>query len=764
MKLTLAAASLALALSGAALPAAAAPNIVPYPAHMDVQDGNLALTARTVIQIPALDPDARQAATQLRDLLQRTHGLRLKIVEGDSPKAGAITFARTPTNLPAEGYALTVTPAGAIVSGSDRQGLLYGAMSLWQLSQAAPSGALTVPAVTIADSPRFRWRGLMVDSVRHFQPVDELKHLIDTMAIYKLNVLQWHLTDDQGWRLEITHYPRLTAIGAWRAPNGADGHGTKPYGGFYTQAQVRDLVAYAQTRGVSIVPEIELPGHATAALTAYPEFGTTGKVPDSGMSDWGVYSNLYSPDDTTFVFLDTVLDEVMDLFPSPYIHIGGDEAIKNQWQQSPEVQARIKALGLKDEAALQSWFVQKIGKHLSARGRHLVGWDEILDGGLAPDATVMSWRGLDGAVAATAQGHDVVLSPHPELYLDSRQSLSPDEPAGRSEMSTLRTVYDFNATPANIPPAQYSHILGLQANAFAEHMRTPKRLEEMAFPRLTALAEAAWTPQAGRDWTRYSTALPYTLAQLRQLGITYDEVPFTPTLTLSAPPQGATATLASPLAIGDIRYTLDGSAPIATSAVYGAPISTPLPSRLRTALFQGDQALGPVRTYDLSVTALNTRRSAELGTCGDSIPLRLEDDGPAKGPRALFVISIYKPCWVWTQADLSRGLTVTARIGEVPFNFQLAGGRRVVTFDTPKQSPYGELVVRLRTGTAAVCEGPTLAVLPIGRAAHQTSGLSVVSGKIPAQAGTHDLCVTFNRPGQRTLWALDQITLTPTPN
>ncbi len=744
----------------AAVHAAPVPVLVPYPAAVDTREGTFRLEGTIVLSVPPGDIEARGVALQLRDMLKGA-GRRFTISDR-APDAGqhAIVLARSALAASPEAYTLDVAPERITIAAATRRGLFYGAITTWQLS--TQNTASRLPAIHIADTPRFSWRGVLIDSARHFQSVAELKRLIDVMAMYKLNTLHWHLADDQGWRLEIKAFPRLTGVGAWRDLKLAYPSRPIRYGGFYTQDQVRGLVAYAAARNITIVPEIELPGHATAALTAYPEYSTLGEVPQSGMSDWGVYSNLYSTEDRTFVFIDTILDEVMDLFPSPYIHIGGDEAIKNQWQASPAVQARMKALGIKDEAALQSWFVARVGQHIAARGRRMVGWDEILEGGVPGDATVMSWRGLAGAKAAVRLGHDTVLTPAPELYLDSRQSLSGNEPPGRSELSTLRMVYDFDTLSREIAPAQYGHVLGIQANAWTEHMRTDTQLEHMLFPRVVALAEVAWSPENARDWSRFSQGLPATLSQLQALGVSFDAVPFEPAAALSRGAGGGiTATLVSPLGLGDIRYTLDGSAPSATSPVYTQPLSFKASARIDARTFLGATPLGAARTFDISERALDTRVSAELKPCGGSVPLHLEDDYPAKGDRPAAFVSIYKPCWIWPAVDLSHGLKVTARIGQMPFNFQLAGGRRIVQFDTPATSPYGELVIRRRTGEAMVCEGDTLAVLPLTRANDANPGLSEISGTIPASPETAELCLTFNRPSAATLWAIDRITLAP---
>jgi hexosaminidase len=745
--------------------AAAEPVMVPYPASVTAQPGGFALSRRTRIYAPTGDREARAVAVQLRDLLVRAGRPRLRIVEtsGAAP-AGGIVLRRGPAAGP-EDYQVTVTSRAAEIVAADRRGLFYGAVTLWQLASQG-NGAPMLPAVAIRDTPRFAWRGLMVDSARHFQTVAELKRLIDAMAIYKLNVLHWHLNDDQGWRLQIRAYPRLTEVGAWRTPKGADAprpaRGTaRPYGGFYTQAQVRDLVAYAEARNITIVPEIELPGHATAALTAYPARGVTGAPPVSGMSDWGVYTNLYNVDDETFAFLDRILDEVMDLFPSRYIHAGGDEALKDQWRASPAVQARMRALGLRDEEALQAWFMARVASHLAARGRRLVGWDETLDGGTPADSVVMSWRGVAGARTAMLLGRDAVLSPQPDLYLDSRQSRSGREPPGRSELATLKTFYGFEPGFGDLPPEVQKRLLGVQANAWTEHMRTARRLETMAFPRLLALAELGWTPAAQRDWGRFSDGLQVPLAQLRRLGLAYDTVPFEPDVALSPSAHGLSAALASPLGLGRIRYTRDGRTPTLRSPEYAGPLDLSLGAKLRARTFLDGRPLGATRDFVVTTAAMQTRSSAELKPCGDSVPLRLEADAPARGPRPVFMISIYKPCWVWPAADLSRGLAIDARVGRVPFNFQLAGGRRVVRFDPPSTSPYGELVVRHRQGETATCEGETLAVIPLSQAVHDRAGLSSVGGRIPPTPGAHDLCFTFNRPTQETLWALDTVRLSP---
>lgn len=451
--------------------------ITPAPAKVVRAEGTFTLSASTRIHVARGDIEAKGVALQLADLIQRSRGFRPKVVEGP-PAADAIVLTRE--GPAGEAYKLDINAKGATIAAAKRAGLFYGAMSLWQLATPDEAkGPVALLAASIEDAPRFAWRGLMVDSARHYQSLDTLKAVIDAMAAHKLNTFHWHLVDDQGWRLEIKKYPKLTQVAAWRRNPGAAVNYPK-YGGFYTQDQARELVAYAAARNITVVPEIETPGHALAPIVAYPQLGTA--PPDaSKMGDWGIFPWLYNTDDATFAFLDDVLNEVMDIFPSTFIHVGGDEAIKDQWKASPKVQAKIKELGLKDEHELQSWFIQRVGKSLEKRGRRLIGWDEILEGGLAPNATVMSWRGIDGAIAAAKQGHDTVLSPHPVLYLDHRQSASAEEPTGRGHISSLKDVYAFDPAPVQLTPDERKHILGVQANVWTEHMQTAVALFSIPF-------------------------------------------------------------------------------------------------------------------------------------------------------------------------------------------------------------------------------------------------------------------------------------------
>jgi hexosaminidase len=744
-----------LAASAAEARDAAGLTLIPAPAKAVRAEGSFKLSAVTRIHVAKGDVEAKGVALQLADLIARSRGFKPAVVEG-VPVTGAAAIVLTREGPAGEAYKLDIGPQGVTIAAAKRAGLFYGAMSLWQLATPdTAKGPVAIPAAAIEDAPRFAWRGLMVDSARHFQSIDTLKSVLDAMAAHKLNTFHWHLVDDQGWRLEIKKYPKLTKVAAWRLDPGAASKGPK-YGGFYTQDQVRDFVAYAAARNITIVPEIETPGHALAPIVAYPRLGTA--PPDaSKMGDWGVFPWLYNTDDTTFAFLDEVLNEVMDLFPSTFIHVGGDEAIKDQWKASPKIQAKIKELGLKDEHELQSWFIQRVGQSLDKRGRRLIGWDEILEGGLAPNASVMSWRGIDGAIAAAKQGHDTVLSPQPMLYLDNGQSLSPDEPTGRLRVASLKDVYGFDPAPAQLSPEERKHILGVQANVWTEHMQTDERMELMAFPRAVALAERGWTPETGVNWDDFARRMPAEMARLKVLGVAANSVPFEPQPALSES-EGGKIKLAfsNSLGIGDIRYTVDGKAPTAASSAYAGALDLPTGTVLKARAFVDGQALGRERTVTLDPAALLTRTSGQLKGCTDKVTLRMIDDAPAAfDKRAMFTVDILEPCWIWQGVDLSKDALLTARVGQLPFNFQVGKDRDKIPLRAPA-TPEGELEVRLG------CDGERIAAIPLGKAARNPQ-VSTITGRLPARPGKVDLCLSFTAKSVDPYWVIDRVTLKPAP-
>ena len=563
----------------AALPPAAQPApppwaVIPLPAHVAAAAGNFVVHDGTPIVYDASDSETPRIAHYLADLVKRSGGPSL--VPQAKASTPAIVLKRVADQTGTEGYKLDVTPDGIVVTAGQGAGLFYGAVTTWQLLTAKTSHAVAISAMHIEDAPRFRWRGLLLDSARHYQSPAFVKSFIDAMALHKLNVLQWHLTDDQGWRLEIKRYPRLTKIGAWRIPAGAVGTDPKTgkhrrTGGYYTQAEVREIVRYAAERHVTIVPEIEMPGHATAAIVAYPKLGSSPHPPKAVPSDWGVFDNLYNVDDATFRFLENVLTETMALFPSEYIHVGGDEAVKDQWKASPRIQAQMKKLGIANEDALQGYFIARIGKFLNAHGRKLIGWDEILEGGVPPDATITSWRGVDGAITAAKSGHDTVLSPAPDLYFDNRQGSDPGQPPGREHVLSLENVYDFDAAPDHLSEAERAHIIGVQANIWTEHIRTEERVDLMTFPRAAALSEVAWS--GTRDWRSFLERLAPQMARYRALGIAASQTVFEPPHALS-PNRRVSQELA--LCSKDIALNLEDDWPLkGRRAVFLADIMNP---------------------------------------------------------------------------------------------------------------------------------------------------------------------------------------------
>ncbi len=432
-----------------------------------------------------------------------------------------------------EAYTLVASPDKVVISAAAPSGFMRGMQTLRQLlppqilaAEPATEVEWTVPALSITDAPAFGWRGLHLDVGRHLFSLEFIKRFIDLLAFYKFNTFHWHLTEDQGWRIDIKKYPKLTEIGAWRQetvmPKTWDQYDGKPYGGFYTQDEIREVVAYAAERHITVVPEIELPGHGVAALAAYPELGCVGKDYQV-RTTWGIAEDIFcAGKDEVFAFLKDVFTEVIALFPSKFIHIGGDEAPKNRWKTCPDCQARIRAKGLADEHELQSWFIRQIESWLNEHGRQLVGWDEILEGGVAPNATVMSWRGSQGGIDAANAGHDVIMSPNTYCYLDYYQSEDFDsEPPALPAYLPLKQVYQFVVIPEKIAADKAHHILGGQGNIWTEYIPTFTHLEYMAFPRAIALAEVLWNHPEDRDYDVFAARLKKHLTCLDVMNINY---------------------------------------------------------------------------------------------------------------------------------------------------------------------------------------------------------------------------------------------------
>lgn len=506
--------------------------IIPLPVSCVPTGGApFALTARTVV-IPPADAALKFTAAEAARLLGAP------LTDGVPAGGNSITLAVDAAfakSLGTEGYRLTVTAREIAIRGGGAAGVFYGLQTLRQLlppdlerfGWRADGGRVTVPAVEIEDRPRYGWRGAMLDVSRHFSPVAEVKKFIDLLALHKLNVFHWHLVDDQGWRIEIRKYPKLTEIGAWRessvrqlVENEDDGI---PHGGCYTQAELRDVVAYAAERCITVMPEIEVPGHSSAALTAYPQFGNTdapGYNPRV-QPRWGIYPETYAPKIETQQFLDDIFTEVLEIFPSKFIHVGGDEAMKEQWEASPTARAFMAANGLKDGHELQSWFIRRTENFLATRGRRLVGWDEIQEGGLAPGATMMAWRDVQWAIEAARLGHDVVMAPTSHTYFDYTEGSGEEEGIPIGAQNTLSKVYHFEPIPAELESQHHHHVLGAQGQLWRERMPGLPVVERRGFPRLSALCEVLWSTREQRDYADFRRRLPWLLARLDRLGVNY---------------------------------------------------------------------------------------------------------------------------------------------------------------------------------------------------------------------------------------------------
>ncbi|MGN6788324.1 MAG: family 20 glycosylhydrolase [Rhodanobacteraceae bacterium] len=714
------------------------------------------------------DAQALAVVQRFAALVADTRGLHLRVeTAADKSSPAAIVFQLDPHADVANdaGYRIAIGDGKIEVTARTTRGLFYGGVTVWQL--LTPDTARNTPAHvadgSIVDHPRFAWRGLMLDSARHFQSVADIKNLIDWMSLHKLNVLHWHLSDDQGWRLQIPDYPGLAKIGACRKAVGPDaaltGGPDKPYCGFYTDAEVRDIVRYASERFIEVVPEIDIPGHSQAAIASYPWLGVSGKRPRVS-TDWGINTWLLKPDARSLKFVDDVMDHVMTLFPSKYIHIGGDEAAKDQWEASPEVRAHMKALGLNNMEQLQGWFTTQVANYLQKHGRTAVGWDEILHGKVPASAVVMSWHEPAGAVEALQQGHDVVMSSSPTLYLDHYQSDLHDEPPGRPDVESLKDVYDYNPVPDGTTAAEAKHILGVQANLWAEYMPTFGRVQHAVFPRIAALSEIAWSPASTHDWPGFLRRMPAELARYRALGIEYADSAFAPAFALSAGAGGTIeVALSNQTDFGTIRYTTDGAAPTGASLAYSKPLSyqADKTTMLRAATFapNGFELAAP-RTQVVDAAALLTRNSDQLDTCGKSlIVLRLEDDRPLDGPRPVYRLDIANMCWQWKDAPLDGVKRIALAVGNLPWNFALwKDDSSVVT--RPKRTSAGELQVHRDS-----CDGPLLATLPLAKAA-QTKLQTTLTADIPATAGNHTLCVFATGDPRDGMWAIDKIELKKT--
>ncbi len=685
------AAAAALVGGSPAVPARAAVDIIPRPREATAGAGTFTFTPSTVVAAEARSAGAESAAKALTGRLAAA-GVPMAPAGRAAGEDVLITTAGADSTLGDEGYTLDVTPAGIAIRAPHAAGLFYGVQTLLQLmppavyaTAAARGVTWTVPVVHIVDAPRFQWRGLHLDVARHFEPKSAVLAVLDQMAVHKLNVFHWHLTDDQGWRIEIKKYPKLTSVGAWRdsagfgldsklsTTYGPDGK----YGGFYTQDDVREVVAYAAARHISIVPEIEMPGHASAALRAYPQFGVPAAASSDVKGDAGIFNGVYEPaNEETFTFLQDVLGEVMDLFPGPFIHVGGDEVPKGPWQNNPPDVAFMKAHGLAGPDQLQSYFVQRIGKFIASRGRRMIGWDEILEGGLAPDATVMSWRGTEGGKAAAGAGHDVVMTPNPYTYMDSEQSGSfGAEPHTRGAVLTVQKAYSYEPVPPGLPADQVHHVLGTQGCLWTEYVPNLPWAEYLIWPREAALSEVGWSPAADRNWDDFARRLPAEQRRLDAMGVNYRPLESDGLTHQIRLVDGKI--VIDPVPGTRTRYTTDADYPTPDSAVYAGPVPLPggwvqvaaryfrpgvVATEATAATFLDGRAVTVTATtakdWDARRTAFYTQRWG--GGPGDSVTVTFD-----AGPQPLRAITVKSGDPAAPYTELTNGVLETTADGLV---------------------------------------------------------------------------------------------------
>ncbi|MGF6925421.1 hexosaminidase [Chitinophaga sp. W2I13] len=569
-------------------------SIIPMPASVSETADSFLLDKQTVIV--ANNESDKKTAALFNAWLKELTGYELAVKDQGDKNAILLQTGNDSAN--AEGYTLAATHNNITIKGNSSAGTFYGVQTLIQLLPVEKARAMFVPGVNITDAPRFAYRGLHLDVGRHFFSVDFIKKYIDLMAMHKLNTFHWHLTEDQGWRIEIKKYPRLQEVASKRketmagryADNKYDG---KPYGGYYTQEQVKEVVQYATDHFITVIPEIEMPGHSLAALTAYPNLGCTGGPYEVG-TRWGVYDDVYcAGNDSVYLFLQDVLDEVMALFPSKYIHIGGDESPKVRWEKCPKCQARMKQEGLKDEHALQSYFIQRMEKYLNSKGRQIIGWDEILEGGLAPNATVMSWRGIEGGIAAAKQKHDVIMTPGEFCYFDHYQSKGTNEPLAIGGFLPVSQVYSYEPIPAELSSEEAKYIKGAQANVWTEYINNTNYLEYMVYPRAAALSEVLWSPKDKRNYDNFVDRLKVHVKRLDLKKVNYAKHVFEVTGKVTDNSKGGVAVvLNTKLDGGKIFFTTDSTAPTPQATPYTAPVQITRSGTLRAQVFLDGKPFG----------------------------------------------------------------------------------------------------------------------------------------------------------------------------
>ena len=613
-------------------------NIVPLPNQMIPQEGRFELSSKVKVVTTACTPEVKVIADSLVERIALTSGIRLSQTDQTESSTPTITFAMNP-QLPVEGYELSVKPSGITLSASQPNGFFYGVQSLYQLLPPAVYGrtkdkkaAWSVPAVEIADAPRFPYRGLMLDVCRHFSELDYIYKFIDQLAAHKMNTFHWHLTDDQGWRIEIKKYPKLTEIGSKRKETLVDYYYTnwpqifdgKEHGGYYTQEQIKAVVAYAASKYITVIPEIEMPGHAIAAIASYPELSCTPDTTYDVTGTWGVFDQVFCPKEETFTFLEGVLDEVVELFPSSYIHIGGDECPKTAWKNCNHCQTLIRTLGLKDdttpnvvdgkkhtkEEKLQSYVITRMEKYLNSKGRNIIGWDEILEGGLAPNATVMSWRGVEGGITAAKAGHNAIMTPNPYVYLDHYQEDPEFAPTTIGGYNTLKKTYSYNPVPDDADELVKKHIIGLQGNIWNEYIQNDERRDYQTFPRAIAIAETGWTENKNKNWNSFCQRMVAEFERMDIMQVKACRNFFDVNINTHVDTNTGVlnVVLESFYPNADIRYTTDGSKPTEKSERYTQPFALTGHLDLKAAVFNKNERLGKISHKPLYGNLISGKR------------------------------------------------------------------------------------------------------------------------------------------------------------
>ncbi|WP_316737405.1 family 20 glycosylhydrolase [Pedobacter aquatilis] len=585
--------------------------IIPKPLKEEKKTGYFTITANTKLSFP------KGQNVSLEFLNQHLKDLGGFTLSGEgSMSSKSIDFILDSTlKIKSEGYFLSISNSKIEIKAKDKSGLFYGLQSLVQLIKKKGK-LITVQAYDIKDEPRFAYRGMHLDVARHMFSVASIKKWLRVLAFYKINTFHWHLTDDQGWRIEIKKYPLLQTKSAYRNetlighkrfnPHTFDG---KRYGGFYTQSEIKDVVKYADELNITTIPEIEMPGHARAVLAAYPNLGCTGG-PYETATFWGVFDDVFcAGNEETFKFLEGVLDEVVELFPSKYIHIGGDECPKTRWHDCPKCQKRIKAENLKDEHELQSYFITRMEKYLHAKGKKIIGWDEILEGGLAPDATVMSWRGLEGGIAAAKLKHDVIMTPEKFIYLDYYQSLNKSEQTAAGGYLPLRKVYEYEPMPGELSSAEQVYIKGVQANVWTEYMSDEKKAEYMIFPRIIALSEMAWSTAENRNYEDFLRRLQPNLKFLKEMNYS------TSFYEVNGKATDKGFELQTDVPNAEIHYTTNGAQPTTTSNKYTSALKFTKSTMLKAKVFKGKSAIGKLYEQAI-VNNLATNKSISIKNLG----------------------------------------------------------------------------------------------------------------------------------------------------